>query len=324
MDLKVSIAIPVYNGESFLERAIRSVIEQDFPEIEVVICDNASDDDTKVISERFAREYANVTYHRNFHNIGAGLNFNKAFSLCEGKYFKWAAHDDWISANYVGRCVEALDRHSDAVLAHGVTQCVDETGCPVDSIANELHGLQERSPVDRFSAVVNGNLGCFEIFGLIRREALSKTDLHQSYRGSDRALLAELALLGKFVHVPEARLYNRDHPKRSIRMADRNERLRWQDERLRGKASLLPLWSLVRHYIRLVFKHLRGGDRARGVLVVTRWLTKRHQLLELTVDLVALLSPSGAARLQKTAWDLWFAFRAFLPKLSNVVPGPRQ
>lgn len=321
---KVSIAIPVYNGENFLEQAIRSVVQQESEDIHLFICDNASTDKTPDISRRLAECHPNITYKRNHRNIGAGPNFNKAFTLCRGKYFQWLAHDDWVSTNYVRLCAESLDRNSDAVLAHGVTQCIDEAGRPLDSIANQLRGLQEESPVDRFSAVVNGNLGCFEIFGLIRREALNKTDLHQSYRGSDRALLAELAMLGKFVHIPEARLYNRDHPKRSIRMDDRNERLGWQDERLRGEASLLPLWSLVRHYMRLVYKHLRGIERVRGALVVARWLTKRHQLLELTVDLLALLSPSGAAWLQKTAWDLWFARRLPLPRASNVLPGQRK
>jgi hypothetical protein len=162
--------------------------------------------------------------------------------------------------------------------------------------------------------VLNGALACFEIFGLIRREALHKTELHQSYHDSDRALIAELALLGKFVHVPEARVFNRDHPKRSIRIVARRERLRWQDAKLSRRISALPRWSLLRHCMRMVLKHLRGTDRVRGVVLVLCWFTKRNQLLELTVDLVHLLSPGAAAWLRKTAWDVWWAFRVVVPR----------
>jgi glycosyltransferase involved in cell wall biosynthesis len=313
MSPRVAIGIPVYNGENFLEQAIRSVVHQDFQDIQVIICDNASNDRTQEISRQFAARHKEITYYRNSQNIGAGPNFNKVFSLCTGEYFQWIAHDDWISDNYVRLCAEALDRNPDAVLAHGVTQCVDEAGHPIDRIGNELHGLEAESPVDRLDTVLNRALACFEIFGLIRREALSKTELHQSYHDSDRALLAELALLGKFMHVPDARLFNRDHPARSIRIVSRRERVRWQDATRSGQATL-PRWSLLRHCIRMVFKHLQGSDRLRGLLVVARWFTKRNQLLELTVDLVHLLSPGAAMRLRKMAWDLWWAFRVILPR----------
>jgi glycosyltransferase involved in cell wall biosynthesis len=313
MEPKVSIAIPVYNGEAFLEHAINSVIQQDFRDIQVIICDNASNDQTQAISQLLAARHANIKYHRNSENIGAGPNFNKAFSLCTGKYFKWVAHDDWISTNYIRLCAEALDRNPDAVLAHGVTHCVDEAGHRIDPIGNELRGLQADSPVDRFCAIINGALACFEIFGVIRRDALSRTDLHRSYQGSDRALLAELALLGKFAHIPDARLYNRDHPKRSNRIFDRRERLRWQDGRLSRQASL-PQWSALRHYVGLVFKHLKGVERLRALLVVARWVIRRNQLLELSLDLVSLASPRTAVWLRKSAWDVWWAFRAVVPK----------
>lgn len=314
MDPKVSIAVPVYNGEDFLEQAVRSVVEQDFRDVEVIICDNASEDNTRTISERFSKDYAHISYHRHPKNIGAGPNFNKAFLLTKGEYFKWVAHDDWISSDYIKLCAEALDRNPDAVLAHGVTQCVDQAGHPIDSIGYELPGLQADSPVERLDIVLNGALACFEIFGLIRREALRKTELHQSYHDSDRALIAELALLGKFVQVPDARMFNRDHPKRSIRIVTRRERLRWQDAKLSRRMSALPRWSLLRHCMRMVFRHLRGADRARGVLVILRWFTRRNQLLELTVDLVHVLSPGAATRLRKTAWEVWWAFRALAPR----------
>ena len=309
---KVSIAIPVYNGGNFVVQAIQSAVEQDLQDIEVIVCDNASNDRTPEICRAFARRWPNVEYHRNPRNIGAGPNFNKAFHLSTGKYFQWVAHDDWLSANYARRCAKALDQAPDAVLAHGVTQCVNEAGRPIDRVGRPLRGLQAESPLERFATVINGGLACFEIFGLIASEALSKTDLHQSYQGSDRALLAELALLGMFVHVPDAQLFNREHQGRSIRINDRRERLRWQDERS-ARQVRFPRWSLLRHYLRLVFKHLDGADRIRGLLLVARWATRRKPLLQLAVDLVWVISPSAAIRLRKFAWELWWRYRSIRP-----------
>ena len=94
MTPRVSIGLPVYNGDRYLRETIEGLLNQTFSDFELVICDNASTDRTQDICNEYCLLDKRVRYYRNNENIGAGKNFNKAFSLSQGKYFKWAACDD--------------------------------------------------------------------------------------------------------------------------------------------------------------------------------------------------------------------------------------
>lgn len=90
---KVSVGLPVYNGEKYLPQAIKSLLAQTFAEFELIICDNASTDRTQEISRTFTKRDQRIRYHRNPNNLGAAANFNLSFRLSSGEYFKWAADD---------------------------------------------------------------------------------------------------------------------------------------------------------------------------------------------------------------------------------------
>ena len=125
---RVSIGVPVYNGELYLERALDSILAQSFDDFEVIIADNASDDRTEQICRDYACRDARVRYVRNETNLGASANFNRTFALARGPYFKWAAHDDVLGTDFLLRCVEVLDSNPDVVLCHTKTQQIDEDG----------------------------------------------------------------------------------------------------------------------------------------------------------------------------------------------------
>lgn len=90
----VSVGMPVYNGGAFLREALESVRSQTHGDLDIVVVDNASTDDTAAIVERIAREDRRIRLHRNATNIGAFPNFRKALELARGAHFMWAAHDD--------------------------------------------------------------------------------------------------------------------------------------------------------------------------------------------------------------------------------------
>src|SRR3712207_6191103 len=107
---KVSIGLPVYNGEKFIREAIDSILNQTFEDFELIISDNASTDETAAICQTYAAQDRRVRYFRNLENIGAAGNHNRVFEAASGKYFKWAAHDDLCGPNFVAECVNVLDR----------------------------------------------------------------------------------------------------------------------------------------------------------------------------------------------------------------------
>ena len=231
---RVCIGVPVYNGGSLLPEMLESLRTQTFTDFEIVISDNASTDDTSETARRFAEEDRRVRYYRNDTNIGAAPNFNRVFELANDPlYFKWAAHDDLYKPTYLARCVEVLDTKPDVVLSYTIVDVIDETGenllnehpsywrgC-VESYKDEQartgwmmgpHHLAEMAdPAGRYSEFLNKMVACFPILGLIRADALRRTSLHRSYYGSDRTLLGELVLQGRFRQVHERLYVNRYH-----------------------------------------------------------------------------------------------------------------
>jgi glycosyltransferase involved in cell wall biosynthesis len=299
----VSIGVPVFNGEKFLEKALRSLVEQNHVDMEILILDNASSDRTSEICRDFAAQDSRVQYSRNARNVGAGPNFNQAFQRSKGHYFKWAAHDDWISPEYISSCVDALEREPDAVLAYGSTICVDDSGSPIEQIAEEMNHPADSTAAGRLSAIIHSSIGCFEIFGLIKSSALARTDLHRSYYGSDRALLAQLSLLGSFLKLDGPILYNRDHAERSIRLAKASERLAWQDQNSR-RGSHFPHWQLTLHYASIIARSAPPTQKATCFAHLVRWIGRRHTAFVLAMDVIQSASPSLGAGISEFAHQL--------------------
>jgi glycosyltransferase involved in cell wall biosynthesis len=191
---RVSIGLPVYNGERYVGEAIEAVLSQTFHDLQLVISDNASTDRTREICEDVARNDPRVRYYRNSENLGAAPNFNRCFALAyPSEYFKWITYDDLITENFLERCVEALDRDPEASLAFPALIHADAEGNPT---ARQLQGdlsLVEKAPGRRAQRLIGFGLESPDIYwtlyGLIRRSAIEQTELHGNYIASDQVLL---------------------------------------------------------------------------------------------------------------------------------------
>ncbi len=277
----ISIGLPVYNGENFLKEALECLLDQTFKNIEIIILDNASEDATAVIGQTYALKNPKVKYFRQERNVGAGPNYNACFERARGKYFKWHAHDDLLAPDYLERCVALLERHSETVLCHSSTRIVDSEG---DEI--EIHRIganaSDPNPARRFSNVLlHRGDRLFEIYGLIRSEALAQTRLFESHALSDRALLARLALLGTFRKIEEPLFISRCHPQQCTwRHASAQERSEWIDSSLQGKVTM-PEWRALLDYQRsLLNSGLRWNDKLSSQVQLFRYLSrKRNDML---------------------------------------------
>ena len=110
----VSVGVPVFNGEAFLEDAIRSALAQTLDNLELILCDNASQDRTAEICSDYAARDPRVRYFRNPRNLGAAANYNLAFSHARGRYFKWLAHDDRMLPTFLAKTYRVREERSDA------------------------------------------------------------------------------------------------------------------------------------------------------------------------------------------------------------------
>ena len=289
---RVSIGLPVFNGERYLARAIDSVLAQDFRDLELIVCDNASTDRTAEICTASARRDARVRYHRNPRNLGAGPNYDRCFHLARGTYFKWAAHDDRLAPGYLSRTVAALDAAPGAVLCTtGVAEI--DSGDEVRRVyRNVFPGIDSPSPARRLAALIHTRHECEDFFGLFRREALLGSSLHGTHSGSDRVLLAEMALRGPWTSVAEPLFVHREHEQRYTRAVllpgDRSQAALWLDTAAPAAlASRMFHLVVYRHYLRVVRKNTRpGGARAACYAELLRWWFTDGHLPDVLRDLV--------------------------------------
>src|SRR5262245_45018612 len=98
---RVSIGLPIFNGEKYVAQAFDSILAQTYADFELIISDNASTDQTEAICQAYANRDRRIRYYRNNRNLGAAANYNRVFDLSTGVYFKWAAHDDIVLPTFV-------------------------------------------------------------------------------------------------------------------------------------------------------------------------------------------------------------------------------
>jgi len=241
---RVSIGLPVYNGEQYLAEEIDSLLAQTFSDFELIISDNASTDRTEEICRRYAEKDSRITYFRSTVNRGAAINFNRVFELAHGEYFKWAAHDDRCKPEFLEKCVAVLDRDPSVVLCFTGIEFIDGNG---------LKLKEDRYPVD-LSTVTRRDLFRFyatgghipnEFFGLIRTKILRESPLVGGYVGSDFVMLGLLALNGRFHQVPEVLFQHREHPQRSTLVSSDSEAFtQWYDSSKSGRFAM-PFWRRI-------------------------------------------------------------------------------
>jgi glycosyltransferase involved in cell wall biosynthesis len=238
---KVSIGLPVYNGEKYLRLALDSILQQDYTDFELIISDNASTDATQNICREYAAKDSRIRYYRNETNTGATANFNCLVKLARGKFFKWAAHDDVHLPEFLRRCVEVIEQAPATVaLVTPKAEIIDEHGKIVNILVESLDTRSPR-PHQRVGDVLRRVFWAPAQFGLFRADALRKTRLMQPFAATDYVLLVEVALMSEIWELPETLFQRRIHPDIST-TANKKSRdlLVWLDPSQRRIRNFVP------------------------------------------------------------------------------------
>lgn len=111
---KVSICIPTYNRAQFIEKAIESALNQTYSNIEVIVVDNASTDNTESMVNKYTDP--RLKYFKNDHNVGMFGNFNRCLELANGKYIQLLHSDDYIDEDFIEKCITFLESHENVYL----------------------------------------------------------------------------------------------------------------------------------------------------------------------------------------------------------------
>ncbi len=305
----VTIALPVYNGDDYLRYALDSVAAQTYENYELVIVDNASTDKTAAICKEFSARDPRIRYFRNEKNIGINPNFDRCVQLAKGKYFSWLAHDDELTPEFLGKCIKVLDQRDDVVLVHSLAQIIDADGDTISIYDSALGGSDSDRPSERFRALTHTRHTCTAIFGLHRLNVLTRTQLFApNHHAVDRALLAELSLIGKIVQIDEPLFRNREHSNRSVRRVRPSERLAFH-HRGDKKGIEISQLMLMKDYQRAVETNISDPlEKARCRRVLRFWWLKEWNIARLCVELLAQRAP------WVYDWAKWASDRLVKPK----------
>jgi glycosyltransferase involved in cell wall biosynthesis len=267
-DPLVSIGLPIYNGQDYMRQSIDSLLNQTYKNIELIITDNDSDDDTEAICREYARKDPRVRYYRNEKNIGGANNHNKTFKLSEGKYFRWAAHDDICHPQLIEKCVEVLENKPEVVLCYSNVVSIDKDGNQLSVTAR--NNAKSPKPHIRFISIASSNDYCEETYGLIRANIFAKSQLQKNYTGSDRTLMCELSLYGPFHEIQEPLFFKRFHPGNVYQ--DWRTRMAWFHPDI-GSKIYLPFWIQFVDYLRTIKRvPVSAYVKFRCYLFMVRWL----------------------------------------------------
>lgn len=290
---KLTLAMPVYNGSNYIRDALDSICAQTFTDFELIVCDNASQDDTVKIVEEYATRDDRIRLIRNRQNLGASANYNLGFEQGRGEYFKWCAHDDTLSPNFLQQCIDVLEANPDVVLAFGSTKGISPANQIIEVVGEETPSLESNDPVTRFKQAIELSGTCFPIFGVFRRVNLARSTLHRPYYGSDRAIIAEAALMGKFRRIEAATFYNREHEQRSINLDDKEQRSLWQTGK-KSRIAAAEHLNLTRHLFEIASRHGDIVSRWRLYCFLTSSAANPIQLVRYGLELTSMISPTAA------------------------------
>lgn len=273
---RLTIGLPVYNGEKYVAESLEALLGQSFTDFELIISDNASTDNTGDICRRYEKQDSRVRYFRQPRNIGLSPNHNFVAEQARGELFKWAANDDLYARDLLERCIDALDKYPEIVLAHSWTAKIDDSGAVTETVKYPLNTASARAP-ERFRSLLFDD-GGDDDYGVIRTEVLRRTAMQGSYHHADRTIVAELGLHGPFYQVPDWLYFRREHPgqnggvsmrRRCVTMDPRrSDRLRHPAVRLYGEY----VWA----YIRMI-RHapLSIADRRECYRYLAQWFASR-------------------------------------------------
>ncbi|MFD9791137.1 glycosyltransferase family 2 protein [Streptomyces sp. NPDC059070] len=274
---RLSIGLPVYNGEEYLAESLDALLGQTYEDFELVISDNASTDGTEDLCRRYAAKDSRIRYLRLPRNIGATPNHNRVFAQSRGELFKWASHDDLYARDLLRRCVEALDERPDVILAHSDQAVIDGDGRLKVPYEYKISTDSPRAP-ERLRGLLF-EPGGDDFYGVLRADVLRRVKPLDSYHHADRTFVAEIALHGRFHQVPELLYFRRDHPTRAER-ANPSKRARCVNLDPRRAGPLHPTPRLLAEYVAGFVAAIRraplsSADRRACYRHLSAWMASR-------------------------------------------------
>ena len=201
----VSIAFPVFNGEAFMKRALDSLVQQNYSNIEINIVENCSTDETLTICKEYESKFQFVHLYINEEKLNQTRNYEKALLQGKGKYLMLTAADDFWKPSFVETLVNELEQHPES----GVAFCAIHRVNEYEENYDELHFLGKNNPNNKgylttlrktLTPDIKYNL---YFYGLFRSQILKNAMKYYPHdvAGHDRLFIVQMALITHFRYV---------------------------------------------------------------------------------------------------------------------------
>lgn len=252
----VTIGVPAYNEGAYIREALESLLKQTYGNLEIIVADNGSTDETGAICQEFATKDKRVIHVRHPRNIGQNANFNHLPRIASGTYFCWASAHDLLENDFVERCVEALEADPRAALAYPRTLYMDGDGNVTGEKVRNPFDIRSMPPAKRFRETM-WRVDCNYVYGMYRLAPMRETNFFQLVPAPDRVFLAELATKGTFVPADTTKYYRPSRgtvPQEELPKRHRLMRYIWPDrtfadEDLSGNDFYAPTINAYRQIV---------------------------------------------------------------------------
>jgi glycosyltransferase involved in cell wall biosynthesis len=236
---KVSVCIPTYNYGQFIGEAIESVLGQTMQDFELIISDNASQDDTEARVSAYAAKDARIRYSRNSSNLGMVANWNRCLELAGGEYIKYLCADDLLEPDCLEQLSRLLDTHPTAALASCARRIIsgDDSSTYLSfSDAEELVA----GPECIRRMLVSGNIIGEPTAVMFRRNSASRGFDPGYQQLTDMDFWLHLLEQGAFAFSPESLCVYRQHDAMETKKNMRSLRIFTEGRRIFRTYSLKP------------------------------------------------------------------------------------
>ncbi|MEW9669521.1 glycosyltransferase [Ammoniphilus sp. 3BR4] len=217
----VSVLIPAFNRPHYLEIALKSVLEQTYRNIEIIICDDSTNNEVGVMITPYMEKFTNIKYFKNENRLGGFSNLQHCFNLASGKYINFLLDDDQFHPNKIEKMISYMQNDRSITLVTSYREIIDEKGNQLPDFFTTKRLFDKSVIIDgkEFGNLIlknNVNFIGEATTALFRKEDLCEP--FGEYKGekyygiNDLASWMHLLSKGKIAYISDPLSYFRQHP----------------------------------------------------------------------------------------------------------------
>ena len=198
MNPKISVIVPIYNVEEYIEKCINSLVNQNYPNLDIILIDDCSLDNSKNIAIKFSKKYKNIKFLSNKENRGLSYTRNIGIENATGEYISFIDSDDFVSENYFSSLVNTI-----------IKQDADVVVCDINTITDNGEIRKKCGDINNsLEQFINTGLAASACNKLFKKEVFNKYRFEEGKINEDLAVILPILINSKKVVYNSEVFYN--------------------------------------------------------------------------------------------------------------------